>query len=65
MAQVATRKYAELVDETSDLGVLYQMNSRALLGFDLARQWMRNVVAFQEGNRMCKRFHLIGCTRKR
>ena len=49
MAQVATRKYAELVDETSDLGVLYQMNSRALLGFDLARQWMRNVVAFQEG----------------
>jgi hypothetical protein len=38
-----------LVDETSDLGVLYQMNSRALLGFDLARQWMRNVVAFQEG----------------
>jgi hypothetical protein len=48
-AQGATRKYAELVDETSDLGVLYQMNSRALLGFDLARQWMRNVVAFQEG----------------
>jgi hypothetical protein len=49
IAQGATRKYAELVDETSDLGVLYEMNTRALLGFDLARQWMRNVVNFHEG----------------
>jgi hypothetical protein len=49
LAQVATRKYAELVDDTSDLGVLYHLNTRAVMGFDLARQWMRNVVNFQKG----------------
>jgi len=30
IAQTATHKYAELVDETSDLGVLYHLNT--LLG---------------------------------
>lgn len=49
IAQGATRKYAGLIDDTSDLGVLYDLNTRAVMGFDLARQWMRNIVNFQEG----------------
>jgi hypothetical protein len=47
--QAATRHYAEMVDHPSDLGVLYHLNARAVLGFDLTRQWMRNVVSFHEG----------------
>jgi len=47
--QAATRHYAEIVDHPSDLGVLYHLNARGVLGFDLARQWMRNVVNFQKG----------------
>jgi hypothetical protein len=48
-AQSATRHYAEIVDHPSDLGVLYHLNARAVLGFDLTRQWMRNVVNFHKG----------------
>jgi len=48
-AQAATRHYAEIVDHPSDLGVLYHLNARAVLGFDLTRQWMRNVVNFHKG----------------
>jgi hypothetical protein len=47
--QAATRHYAEIMDHPSDLGVLYHLNARAVLGFDLARQWMRNVVKFHQG----------------
>ncbi len=47
-AQAATRHYAEIIDHPSDLGVLYHLNARAVLGFDLTRQWMRNVVNFHE-----------------
>jgi hypothetical protein len=45
-AQAATRHYAEIIDHPSDLGVLYHLNARAVLGFDLTRQWMRNIVNF-------------------
>lgn len=48
-AQSATRHYAEIIDHPSDLGVLYHLNARAVLRFDLARQWMRNVMNFHEG----------------
>ena len=47
--QAATRHYAEMIDHPSDLGVLYHLNARGVLGFDLARQWMRNVVNFHKG----------------
>ena len=48
-AQAATKHYAEMMDHPSDLGVLYHLNARAVLGFDLTRQWMRNVVNFHKG----------------
>jgi hypothetical protein len=48
-AQAATRHYAEIIDHPSDLGVLYHLNARAVLGFSLTRQWMRNVVNFHKG----------------
>ncbi len=47
--KAATREYAEIIDNPSDLGVLYHLNARAVLGFTLARQWMETVVNFQEG----------------
>jgi hypothetical protein len=47
--QAATRHYAEIMDHPSDLGVLYHLNARAVLGFELTRQWMRNIVNFHKG----------------
>lgn len=47
--RAATRKYSEIIDHPSDLGVLYHLNARAVLGFDLVGRWMRNVVNFHEG----------------
>ncbi len=47
--QDATRLYAEIMDHPSDLGVLYHLNARGILAFDLTRQWMRNIVNFQKG----------------
>lgn len=38
-----------MMDHPSDLGVLYQLNVRAVLGFKLVLQWIRDVVSFQEG----------------
>jgi hypothetical protein len=45
----ATRKYAELIDHPSDLGVLYSLNSRGIVGFDLVAGMIRNVVRFHQG----------------
>ena len=47
--RTATGEYAKMMDHPSDLGVLYQLNIRAVLGFKLVLQWMRDVVSFQEG----------------
>ena len=47
--KAATQEYAEIIDHPSDLGVLYHLNARAVLGFALAEQWIQNVVNFQEG----------------
>jgi len=47
--QAATNEYAQMMDHPSDLGVLYQLNVRAILGFKLVLQWMQDVVSFQEG----------------
>ena len=47
--RTATQEYAELIDNPSDLGVLYHLNVRGILGFSLVRLWMQNVLNFQEG----------------
>ncbi|HUZ45264.1 MAG TPA: alpha-glucuronidase family glycosyl hydrolase [Terriglobia bacterium] len=47
--RTATGEYAQMMDHPSDLGVLYQLNIRAVLGFKLVLQWMQDVVNFQEG----------------
>ncbi len=47
--KAATQEYAQIIDHPSDLGVLYHLNARAVLGFSLARQWIQEVVSFQEG----------------
>jgi hypothetical protein len=47
--EAATREFAEIIDHPADLGVLYQLNTRAVLGFDLVRQSMQNVVNFYTG----------------
>jgi len=47
--QAATRKYAEFMDHPSDLGVLYQLNARAILGFDLVCQAAQNIVNYHSG----------------
>ena len=48
-AQVATTKYAEIIDHPSDLEALYRLNTGTLLGFDLNRRWIENVVNFHAG----------------
>ena len=47
--QAATRKYAEIIDHPSDLAVLYHLNVRGILGFELTHSWMRNVANFHKG----------------
>ena len=47
--QAATREYAEFTDNTSDLGVLYHLNARAVLGFDLVFQTMQNILNYHTG----------------
>ncbi len=47
--QAATREYTEMMDSPSDLGVLYHLNARAVLGFDLTYQTFRNVVNYHVG----------------
>ncbi|MBZ5563465.1 MAG: hypothetical protein LAP13_13725 [Acidobacteriia bacterium] len=47
--QDATRLYVAIIDHPSDLGVLYHLNARGILAFELSRQWMGNIVNFQNG----------------
>lgn len=47
--KAATQEYAQIIDQPSDLGVLYHLNARAVLGFTLVRQWIQNIVSFHEG----------------
>jgi hypothetical protein len=47
--QAATREYAEFMDSPSDLGVLYHLNVRSVLGFDLVCQAMRNILNYHMG----------------
>jgi len=47
--QAATREYAEFMDSPSDLGVLYHLNARAVLGFDLVFRTMQNILNYHTG----------------
>jgi len=47
--QAATREYAEFMDNPSDLGVLYHLNARAVLGFDLICKAMQNILNYHMG----------------
>jgi len=47
--QAATRHYTEIMDHPSDLGVLYHLNARGIIGFDLTLQFVRNIVNFHRG----------------
>jgi hypothetical protein len=47
--QATAREFSEFVDHPSDLGVLYHLNARGVLSFDLSRQWIQNVVNFHKG----------------
>jgi hypothetical protein len=48
-AKAATTEYAQIIDFTSDLEALYQLNVSIDLGLDLIYQWMKNIVDFHRG----------------
>jgi hypothetical protein len=45
----ATRKYSRIIDHICDLGVLYHLNSRVILGTELTIQLIENVVNYHRG----------------
>jgi uncharacterized protein YukE len=47
--QATTREYTQMMDNPSDLGVLYHLNARAVEGFDLIFQTMQNIVNYHMG----------------
>jgi hypothetical protein len=47
--QRATHEFSEFVDHPSDLGVLYELNARGVLSFELSRQWIEDIVNFHKG----------------
>jgi hypothetical protein len=53
-ARVAATEYAQIIDYPSDLEALYHLNFDTLLGLDLVRQWMQNIVEFHEGKQYAR-----------
>jgi hypothetical protein len=49
MARAMGAKFAEIVDDPSDLGVLYRINIFMVHGFDIVEKFMENVVNFHHG----------------
>jgi len=47
--QAATTEFAQIIDFTSDLEVLYHLNMSGDVGLDLVYQWMKNIVDFNRG----------------
>jgi hypothetical protein len=45
----ATGKFSEIVDHVSDLAVLYELNSRLILGTELSLQFLQNIVNYHTG----------------
>jgi hypothetical protein len=53
--KAATRKFSQIVDHVSDLGALYQLNARLLLGTELSLQFLENVVNYHRGKPYMKK----------
>lgn len=49
MARAMGAKFAEIIDDPSDLGVLYRINIFMVHGFDIVEKFMENVVNFHHG----------------
>jgi formyltetrahydrofolate hydrolase len=49
MARAMASKFAEIIDDPSDLGVLYRINIFMVYGFDIVQQFMENIVNFHHG----------------
>jgi len=52
--KAATRKFSDLIDNVSDLAVLYNLNARIILGTDLSLQFLQNIVNYHEGKPFLK-----------
>ena len=48
-AQATARKWSEIMDHPSDLGVLYRINVFMVTGTELATQLMQNIDNFHHG----------------
>lgn len=49
MAREMGAKFAEIIDDPSDLGVLYRINIFMVHGFDIVEKFMENIVNFHHG----------------
>jgi hypothetical protein len=49
MARAMATKFAEIIDDPSDLGVLYRINVYMLDGTDIVGQFMQNINDFHHG----------------
>lgn len=49
MARAMGTKFAEIIDDPSDLGVLYRINIFMVHGFDIVEKFMENIVNFHHG----------------
>ena len=49
MARAMATRYAAIIDDPSDLGVLYRINIFMVHGFDIAEKFIRNIVNFHHG----------------
>jgi hypothetical protein len=49
MALAMATKFAEIIDDPSDLGVLYRINIFMIHGTDIAQQFIENIVNFHHG----------------
>ncbi len=48
-SRVMGEKFAEVIDDPSDLGVLYRINIFLVHGFDIVEKFMQNIVNFHHG----------------
>jgi hypothetical protein len=49
MARAMGAKFAQIIDDPSDLGVLYRINIFMVHGFDIVEKFMENIVNFHHG----------------
>jgi hypothetical protein len=49
MSRAMGAKFAEIIDDPSDLGVLYRINIFVVHGFDIVEKFMQNIVNFHHG----------------